>query len=174
MQPDSPETERVEIWQLAGVSGLYSGLNIKLTHNTINEHRQLANENKDLDTSWLHVVNLREKLIRLSWNFFLAVTGREALWSCKVDSKKYIKTGQILEKLFPWENNFWHGRNTGHAILNIPAHSPNIAWYICHTIACRFSAESKKGARQREQMVQGWITEPVCFPPLFFIYQIKL
>lgn len=51
MLPDPPETERVEIRQLAGVSGLYSGLNIKLTHNTINEHMQLANKNKDLDTS---------------------------------------------------------------------------------------------------------------------------
>lgn len=79
--------------------------------------------------------------------------------------KKYTKTGQILEKPFPWENNSSHRKSTGHSILNILAHSPNIASYICHTIHCRYSAGSKKGARQREQMVQGWITE---LPPLFF------
>lgn len=120
----APETR-----QLAGVSGLSWGST--LNWHTINEHRQLGNKNKDPYTS-----NTSGKVTRKA-----NPTELEFLAGSIREGKQFGVARWVPEiRRNIGETFSQHGRNTGHSILNILADSPNIAWYICHTIDCRSSA----------------------------------
>lgn len=100
MQTGSLETEGMENQQLTGVSGFDSGLNIKLAHNTIYEHRQLAKKKKKRSKCKSQGLNLQEQIIRPSWNLYQAASGREKHLAVARWIQKIHKRGSSISETF--------------------------------------------------------------------------